>query len=247
MIDYLSYTYSPREYGYTWLKGFCMGAVLLYLFYDNVLIGIIGGVFAGILYAVSHKKYLISMRKWELNMEFKEGIAGISTALRAGYSIENAFTEAEKDLRILYNGQSYIEKEFAYIEKQLALNRTVEELLHELAMRSGIEDIESFAGVFITAKRTGGDMVAIIQSTVKNINEKLEVKREIQTMVTAKKLEGKIMNLIPPLMIAYLRISSPGFLDPLYHNLTGMLIMSAMLGIYVLAYQIGKQILDMEV
>lgn len=247
MINYLSYTYSPKEYGCTWLKGFCMGAAFLYLFYDSVLIGTVGGAFAGVFYAASHKKHLIAMRKWELNLEFKEGIAGISTAMRAGYSIENAFAEAKKDLGILYDGQSYIEKEFAYIEKQLGLNRTVEELLHELSVRSGIEDIESFAGVFITAKRTGGDMVAIIQSTVKNINEKVEVKREIQTMVTAKKLEGKIMNLIPPFMIAYLRISSPGFLEPLYHNMTGMIIMSAMLIIYAFAYQIGKQILDMEV
>lgn len=247
MMNYLSYTYSKKEYVYTWLKGFCASGLFLYLFYDSVFAGMAGGFFAGIFYAHTHKKYLIAARKWELNLQFKEGMASVSTALRAGYSMENAFTEAGKDLRILYNGQSYIEKEFAYMEKQLALNRTVEELLHEFAMRSGIEDIISFSEVFATAKRTGGDMVSVIRSTVKNINEKLEVKREIQTMVTAKQLEGRIMNLIPPVMIAYLRISSPGFLDPLYHNLAGILIMTAMLGIYLTAGRLGKHILDMEV
>lgn len=247
MMNYLFYTYSKKEYGYTWLKGFCMGGLFLYLFYDSVFVGMAGGFVAGIIYAHAHKKQLIAARRWELNLEFKEGMASVSTALRAGYSMENAFAEAGKDLRILYNGQSYIEKEFIYMEKQLALNRTVEELLYEFAMRSGIEDIMSFSEVFSTAKRTGGDMVSVIRSTVKNINEKLEVKREIQTMVTAKKLEGRIMNLIPPVMIAYLRISSPGFLDPLYHNPTGVLVMTVMLGIYMAACRLGKHILDMEV
>lgn len=247
MINYLFYTYSKKEYVYTWLKGFGAGGLFLYLFYDSVFAGAAGGFLAGIFYAHTHKSCLIAARKWELNLQFKEGMASVSTALRAGYSMENAFAEAGKDLRVLYNGQSYIEKEFAYMEKQLALNRTVEELLHEFAMRSGIEDIMSFSEVFATAKRTGGDMVSVIRSTVKNINEKLEVKREIQTMVTAKQLEGRIMNLIPPAMIAYLRISSPGFLDPLYHNPAGMFIMTAMLGIYLAAVRIGKHILDMEV
>ena len=39
----------------------------------------------------------------------------------------------------------------------------MEELFLDFGKRSGVEDIENFAAVFYTAKRTGGDMTQMIQ------------------------------------------------------------------------------------
>jgi tight adherence protein B len=127
------------------------------------------------------------------------------------------------------------------------MNQPVEVILKDFADRSGIDDIKNFAEVFDTAKRTGGDLIKIIRSTGNIIRDKIEVKREIITMITAKKFESNIMNLIPFGIIVYLRMFSPDFLSPLYHNLFGILFMTAILVIYYGISRIAMKITSIEV
>lgn len=127
------------------------------------------------------------------------------------------------------------------------MNQPVEVILKDFADRSGIDDIKNFAEVFDTAKRTGGDLIKIIRSTGNIIRDKIEVKREIITMITAKKFESNIMNLIPFGIIVYLRMFSPDFLSPLYHNLFGILFMTVILIIYYGISRIAKKIISIEV
>lgn len=199
------------------------------------------------IYLKNNKKTLIKARKWELNLQFRDGIASISSALNAGISIENAFYEAVKDLKLMYEEDAYIVNEFGYIVSQLHMNKTVEETLHSFAVRSGVDDINNFAEVFITAKRTGGDIIKIIRASSKTIGDKIEVKREILTLITAKKFESKIMNLIPFGIILYMWIFSPGFLDPLYQNFIGTLVMTVALLLYYIAIRLSEKIINIEV
>lgn len=193
------------------------------------------------------KKKRIMERKWELNLQFRDGITSISSALNAGYSIENAICEAKKDLLLMYDENTIIVKEFQYMIYQMNNNQTVEEILQDFAERSSVEDIHNFAEVFITAKRTGGDIIKIIRTTSNSISDKLEVKREILTLITAKKFESNIMNVIPLGIILYMWVCSPGFLDPLYGNILGIGIMSVALLLYGVAYVISQQIINIEV
>ena len=66
----------------------------------------------------------------------------------------------------------------------------------------------------------------IIRNAVRQMGEKIDVEREITTLVSGKKLELKIMTMIPLGMVLYMKISFPEFLDVLYGNLAGVIIMS---------------------
>lgn len=185
--------------------------------------------------------------KWQLTLQFKDGIVSLSNALTAGYSIENAFSEAVKDLRFLYEDSSRIVIEFQQISQQIKLNRNVEELLLEFGSRSGIEDIINFAEIVTTAKRTGGDLIKIMRTTSNNISDKIEVQREIGTLIAAKKLEGNIMSVIPMGIIIYLNCCMPDFLDPMYQDLIGRVVMSIALIGYLLALLLLNKIVSIRV
>lgn len=45
--------------------------------------------------------------------------------------------------------------------------------------------------------------------------------QEIETCLSGKVMEQNIMSLVPVLILAYVKISSPEFLDGMYGNLTG--------------------------
>ena len=75
----------------------------------------------------------------------------------------------------------------------------------------------------------------------------MDVKQEIETMIAAKKMEFRIMTMIPIGIIVYMKLSFPEFMEVLYDNAGGMLIMSLCLGIYTAAWYMGKRMLEIEV
>ncbi len=246
MKDYNSYVFSSRERWQFLLQG-CFAAIIAgYLFYRS-MIGIL--ILTPLVYFYLRKKRntLRKERKWKLNLEFRDGILALAAALEAGYSAENALQESCRDLALVYPEDAMIIQEFTYMANQLRTNITVERALEDLAARSGIEDIQSFAEVFGTAKRTGGDLLHVIKLTGNMISDKIEVKREIITLITAKRLEANIMKGVPLLILLYLSVCSPGFLDPLYHNLLGVILMTGILTGYFGAYLAIDKIISIEV
>ena len=183
----------------------------------------------------------------DFELSVKDALNSLSVAVQAGYSVENAVTACMKDMERLYPPEADIVREFHYIESRKKVSVPVEELFLGLGERSGIEDIENFAAVFSTAKRSGGDMDKIIQTSARMIGDKIDVRKEIETTLSAKKAEQMIMSLMPAGIILYLQLTSPGFLEVLYGNPFGVCAMTVCLGIYGLSYWLGKRIVDIEV
>ncbi len=244
--DYNRYKFSLKEHIRYSMEGIAVAIILGILFYQSIL-GIL--IISPMIYFYRKNKIkdLISERKWKLNLEFRDGIIALSAALEAGYSAENAFEEACKDLKQIYQENTMILREFSYIINQIHMNITVEKALCDFGERTGIEDILSFSEVFSTAKRTGGDLINVIKITSKIISDKIEVKREVITLISAKRMEANIMKLAPLLILIYLSVTSSGFLDPLYHNFLGMIIMTLFLVFYLGSFLLINKIVAIEV
>lgn len=227
-------------------KGALKAALISYLFYRNIWFSLIVSLGFGIASVFLEKREYLRKQHYEITLQFREGLYGIAAALGAGYAMENAIEEARKDLVLLYGEDSLLAGEFSQMKRKLELNQPLEKVYLEFAERWKTEDIMHFVQVFQTAKRTGGDLIAITRMTAERIGEKIEVKREIQTMIAGKKMEGKIMNLIPLGIIFYFWLSSPDFLDCLYQP-SGRMVMTVLLFLYLLAYWWSGKISDIQV
>ena len=60
----------------------------------------------------------------------------------------------------------------------------------DLANRCKVEDIENFASVFYIAKRSGGDMGNVILKVSRMLGDKIDVKKEIEATLSAKKIRA---------------------------------------------------------
>lgn len=186
-------------------------------------------------------------KEMEVQVQFKEAIQAVSAALNTGYSVENAFREAQKELKLIYPETARISKELLFIIRQLRIHVPMEQILEELGMRVQIEDVRNFVIVFAAAKKNGGNMIAIIQDTVRQIGDKIDVKREIDTILAAKRYEFRVMSAIPYAIIGYMSFSFPEFMDSLYGNIFGIGVMTVCLGIYMGAYYLGVRMIRIEV
>lgn len=244
--NYQEYHFTKKEIGKYAFQNLLLCGVVNYLFYQNPW-GMLAVFPVGVLFFRWKKRQLIRERKRVLNYQFKDALNAFSVAVQAGYSMENAVKACTRDLERLYPADTDIVQEFRYMESQQSISVPVEELFLDLGQRCQIEDIENFAAVFHTAKRTGGDMNQVIHKVSRMLGDKIEVKKEIEATLAAKKSEQMIMSLMPAGIILYLQLTSPGFLGVLYGNPFGICAMTICLGIYVGAYWMGRKIVDIEV
>lgn len=242
-----------KEYRLNWAEkllslaiAVSFAGVIAWLFYRNISV-VIGSVFLYLPVKKAVGSYFFQKRNNEMLAQFKEMLQMAATALKAGYAMENAFVCAREEFVKLYDEKTIMAREFAYINHQAEWNITLESLLEDLAERSGIEEIRNFSQVFGFAKRSGGDYIKIFQNTVDKISQKAEVKREIQVVIAAKRMEMNIMNLVPVGILFYVGITSPEFLEPLYGNWFGAGVMTISLVVYGCAMRIGEKIVDIQV
>ncbi len=220
--------------------------LISYLFYESLY----AFVFLLPVGVMLYKKKIdsaIESKKTQLKIQFKDAMTAVSFSLNVGYSMENSFKEAIQELKALYGDNSMIVKEFNIIVNRVSRNEKLEDALYDFAQKSEIEDIRYFAEVFCYAKVSGGDMISIIKNTVRTISEKIDTENEIQIVISAKKMEQKIMSVIPFGIIGYLKLTSSDFICNLYGNIIGVTVMSGCLFMYFVSVILANKIVDIKV
>lgn len=241
--DYHKCRWKPKELVVAVGKSVLVVALLAYFFYRSVWAMLPLSVI-GVLFFRMESERRIETTREELISEFKECILSVAASLKAGYAVENAFVESRNDMRLLYGEESVIYAELEHIRRGMVINITLEELLSDLAVRSGSDDIVQFAQVFAIAKKSGGRLPDIIQTTAEMIGRRIDARQEIRTLLSGRQMEQNIMKLMPFGILFYIGISYQGYFDSFYHNLQGVAIMTVCLVVYVVAYVLGDKILQ---
>lgn len=241
-----------RDYHkYCWKKGELLAAALqsaavtgfLAVFFYRSFWAAIPLSAAGMLFFRSLGQKKAKRAREELTVQFKECILSVSAALRAGYSLENAFLESRADMLVLYGEGSMICQELEIIRKGLVMNIPLEEQLSDLADRSGSSEIAQFSSVLSIAKKNGGDLPKMIRTSSELIGRRIAVRQEMKTLLSGRQMEQNIMKLMPFVVSFYISVSSPGYFDVLYHNLQGIAVMTLCLAVYLGACAAGELVM----
>ena len=228
------------------IRGCLVLMIPAWLFYQSVAI-MMGCLLLLPFYRNERRKVREQEDKRRLNRGFADALSSFSAALEAGYSAENAVRETVRDLALLYPEDEPIYREFRYLQHQLQNNQSLEKAFADMAEKTQDEDMLCFAEVFEIAKRSGGDLIRVIRTTERTMAERAEVKREIRTILTAKRLEANIMNLMPCGILLYFLICDPVYLQPLYETMAGRVVMTVLLVVYAGCVRMTDRITQIEV
>ncbi|MBO5353751.1 MAG: type II secretion system F family protein [Lachnospiraceae bacterium] len=185
--------------------------------------------------------------KWELNLAFKDALVCLENSLAVGYSPESSVKESVKNLEQLYGRDHRICQEFRYMQQQLELGQGMEQVFQEFGERSDVEDIKQLADIFAIVKRTGGNLGQVLRQTGGVLQAKIELKRELRTVIAGKQMEFQIMCMVPYGILLYLKFCAPAMSEGLYHNLFGILFMWLVLGAWLGLKALGSHIVHGEI
>lgn len=261
-MNYNVYYMKPMEKVLWFFIAFVVGALVGYLFYGgigkdefgqptmltyilDITISSVTGILAGTYYLPMRTKSIIAKRKQELVRQFRDMLDALTTSLGAGKNVTDSFHSIYQDLKIQYEPDAYIIKELEVIINDLASNFLIEDILEDFGKRSSNDDILSFARVFKVSYRKGGNFKDIIRNTHNVLSDKMEIREEIETLLTANKLETTIMLFMPVVLVGIIKIMSPEF-GANFVTPTGIISTTVSIGIFVGAYFLGRQILEIK-
>lgn len=227
-------------------EGLLLSAGVAFLFYRSAWAMLAGAVLIP-LYMKRRRMQWFTGRKQRLQQQFISAMQIVSGSLTAGYSMENAWRNAQQDLNRLYGPEAEFCVELRRMNQKLAMNEQLEQVLFEFASDCGVEDIYNFAEIFYYVKRSGGNLTEIIGATIERMQEKAEILAEIENVVASGKMEQRMMNLLLPGLLLFVTISSPSYSGILYHNVLGILVMSICLAGYIFCFWWAERLTDIAV
>lgn len=244
-MDYGQYHLSVQKKAVLIVAAGAACFALGYLFYKHFLPAALFAT-AGCIFPRIWTQMKIRKRKEALKRQFKQALHILSSALASGKSVENAFEDSLTDLKLLYpSDQIDIVKEWQRILQRIRNGDSLEAALSDFARRSQLEDIQQFTEVFLICKRSGGNMVDVIQQTAQILGEKMETQQEIEVMLARKKFESRMIFLFPLCLIVLLSLGSPEYMRPLYEG-AGRVVMTIALGILLLSCWMHVRMMRIE-
>lgn len=245
------------------LLAFVVGAAIGYLFYGgigkdefnqptrltwilNIIIPSIVGIIAGKLFIPVRTKALIEKQQKEISHQFRDMLDSLTTSLGSGKNINDSFISVYGDLKIQYDSDAFILKELEVIMAGIHNNVAIEDVLDDFGNRSNNEDIKSFANVFRISYRKGGNIKDIIRNTQEILSDKMDIAEDIETLVASNKTEQNIMVVMPIILVGAIKLMSPEFAA---NFVTPAGLVSTTIGLitFIVAYFVGKQILDIKI
>lgn len=261
--NYKVYYMKPIEKALYFLLAFAAGAAVGYLFYGgigknqygeptkvtwflNIIISCGAGIGTGAAFLPIRTRQIIESHRKKLNSQFRDMLEALNTSLGAGKNVVDSFCSVYDDLKLQYDEDAYILKELEVVMAGIRNNVDIEDVLLDFGIRSGNDDIYSFANVFKICYRKGGNIKDTIKTTHSILSEKMEIAEDIETIVTSSKTEQNIMIVMPIALIGVIKMMSPDFAAN-FVTATGILATTVAVGMFVAAYFVGKAVLNIKI
>lgn len=242
--DYRVYNEKIKERILWFFIGLIASGAVLYVFYESLYVSLIAGIIGGFVFIPIRRKQVIKKRKQTLTLQFRSLLDALGTSIGAGKNMFDAFGGAADEMAVQFTDEADIVREVRTICNDINNNVKIEDSLLNFAARSDISDVENFADVFATCYQKGGNIKEVIKNTATIIGDKIDIKMELETMVSGQKNECNIMLVMPVLFIVVMKSMGGGLID--LSSVVGVLSVTAALIIFVLAYFICVKITDIK-
>ncbi len=186
-------------------------------------------------------RYLDERRRAKFNAQLPEALAPMSNALRAGFSISQAFDS------VVEQGEAPVSEEFAILQQQLKIGMSFESALEALSQRVGSDDLTLVTTAILISRKTGGNVTEIFDKISETIRGRMRIERKVKSLTAQGRLQGIVVSLMPIFLGLIMTLIRPGLMLPFLMSMTGVLCMSGMTVLIVVGWLMIRKIIKIDV
>jgi tight adherence protein B len=186
-------------------------------------------------------KRMRQKRLERFNEQLVEAMQTMSNALRAGFSILQAFDMVVKENR------RPISEEFGLFLHQHRLGMRFEDAMEKLSKRVGSQDLDLMINAIEIARQTGGNLTEVFDQLAGVIRERMRVEGKIKTLTAQGRLQAFIVGLMPLLLAGAMYVISPQMMTNFVFSTVGIVIISIGLLFEVVGYLVIRKIVSIDI
>ena len=186
-------------------------------------------------------KWLDQRRREKFNAQLPEALATMSNALRAGFSIAQAFDS------VVEQGEKPMSEEFAILQQQLRVGMSFESALESMSERVGSDDLTLVTTAILISRKTGGNVTEIFDKISETIRGRMKIERKVKTLTAQGRLQGIIVSAMPILLGIAMCVLKPKLMIPFLTSMTGILCVAVMTVLIVLGWMMIRKIIKLDV
>ena len=239
--DYRRSPSGTFDHAVAFMLGFAATFAVLFIFYKLLPLSLAGGLLFGLVNIFLTARRTAVKRIFNLRVQFFDLLEAMAVSMRAGNTLLKSLQSAREDLLLVYPQDSDIITEIEIIIGRFNNAVPMSEAFSDLAQRSGLEDIESFASIYATIEGKSGRADEIVREIQQILADKMEIEMEIDTLMVAAKSEVNIMLLMPLVILAVIGYAGAGFMDAIYTTAVGRVVSTGGLIVFILSYAMARK------
>ncbi len=180
-------------------------------------------------------------RRKRFNEQLVEALGQVSNALKAGFSITQAFDT------VVQNGENPIAQEFEVFLQQQRVGISFSEALDNLNRRVGSEDLELVCGAMEISRKTGGNLTEVFDKISQTIRERMRIERRVLTLTAQGRMQGWIVGSMPVVVGVAMCFFRPEVMIPYLRTPAGLASIAAVIVLLTLGGLVIRRIIRIDV
>lgn len=186
-------------------------------------------------------RWLDNRRREKFNLQLPEALATMSNALRAGFSISQAFDS------VVEQGEKPMSEEFAILQQQLKIGMSFEDALESLSQRVGSDDLMLVTTAILISRKTGGNVTEIFDKISETIRGRMKIERKVKTLTAQGRLQGIVVSAMPFFLGLIMTLIKPGLMIPFLTSFFGIVAVLVMCALIFVGWLMIRKIIKIDV
>lgn len=161
-------------------------------------------------------RYLRKQRLNKFNEQLEDALNSMSSALKAGFSINQAIDGVANENR------PPISFEFRLLMQEIRLGVPLETALNNLCNRMKSNDFELVTTAIVTARQTGGELTLIFERLAAVIRERGRITNKLNAMTAQGRLQTIIICAMPVILLIALSKVIPAAMNAFFNSWIGI-------------------------
>ena len=186
-------------------------------------------------------RWLDNRRREKFNLQLPEALATMSNALRAGFSISQAFDS------VVEQGERPMSEEFAILQQQLKIGMSFEDALESLSQRVGSDDLMLVTTAILISRKTGGNVTEIFDRISETIRGRMRIERKVKTLTAQGRMQGIIVSAMPFFLGLIMTLIKPNLMIPFLTSFAGIMSVLVMCALIFVGWLMIRRIIRIDV
>ena len=142
----------------------------------------------------------------------------LTMALKGGKSLSSATADLASGLPVKSAGRQddTATESWRRCLGMLHLHYSIEQVYRELAAKLDLPEMKALASLIGSAVKSGANLPHVFLRSAAGLREQLESREIMESSLASRRLEGYMLAAAPAVYTAFLRLTSPAYMEPLY-------------------------------